>query len=68
VGCLAVGDQAIEELFVIAAHAGPKNRRILVCPVDFRRKDARPPGGQEDWIIDPYSRLALALSPFPADG
>jgi len=36
-GCLAVGDQAIEELFVIAAKAGIENTSITISPVDFRK-------------------------------
>jgi len=64
IGCLAVGDPAIEELFVLAALAGPENRRLLICPVDFRREGARAPVGQEAWVGDLYARLAEALRAF----
>jgi murein L,D-transpeptidase YafK len=39
IGCLAMGDPAAEELFVLAALTGPKNIRVILSPVDFRRKD-----------------------------
>ncbi len=39
IGCLAMGDSAAEELFVLAALTGSKNIRVILSPVDFRRKD-----------------------------
>lgn len=37
IGCLAVGDQAAEELFVMAAESGFDHAVVVVSPVDFRR-------------------------------
>jgi hypothetical protein len=37
IGCLAVGDQASEELFVMAAESGFDQALVVVSPVDFRR-------------------------------
>jgi len=39
IGCLAMGDPAAEEIFVLAAITGPKNIRVILSPVDFRRTD-----------------------------
>lgn len=36
VGCLAMGDRAAEDLFVLAADTGIGNITILLSPVDFR--------------------------------
>lgn len=36
VGCLAMGDPAIEELFVLAAESGIENLSVILSPVDFR--------------------------------
>lgn len=41
VGCLAMGDPAVEELFVLAADVGIERVELLICPVDWRRADAR---------------------------
>jgi hypothetical protein len=38
VGCLAVGDEAAEDLFVLAADAGIENMAVLLCPTDLRVK------------------------------
>ena len=35
-GCLAMGDAAIEELFVLAAHVGARNIKVVIAPSDPR--------------------------------
>ena len=39
VGCLAIGDQAAEDLFVLAADTGFEHGVVVVSPVDFRRSE-----------------------------
>jgi hypothetical protein len=41
-GCLAVGNNAAEDLFVLAADADWEHAVVLISPVDFRRA-ALPP-------------------------
>ncbi len=36
IGCLAMGDEAIEELFVLAAHVGKENIKVVIAPRDPR--------------------------------
>lgn len=36
IGCLAMGDETIEELFVLAAHVGKENIKIVIAPRDPR--------------------------------
>ncbi|MEC9032704.1 MAG: SRPBCC family protein [Planctomycetota bacterium] len=38
-GCLAIGDKAVEELFVLVADCGLANTRLVLSPVDFRRRE-----------------------------
>lgn len=38
VGCVAIGDRAIEELFCCAAAIGPENVEVLIAPCDLRRR------------------------------
>jgi hypothetical protein len=65
-GCLAVGDVAAEELFVLAADAGWNNAVVVVSPVDFRRHplppDYRAPA---DWVNDLYVSLRAELMGMP---
>ena len=37
-GCLAMGDTAIEELFVLAAHVGTENIKVIISPSDPRQR------------------------------
>lgn len=38
VGCLAIGDRAIEELFVLAADVGTEAITVILSPIDFRKR------------------------------
>ena len=35
-GCLAMGDEVAEDLFVLAAETGIENIEVILSPVDFR--------------------------------
>lgn len=39
VGCLAMGDQATEDLFILSAITGVDNVKIIISPIDFRVKE-----------------------------
>jgi len=62
IGCIAVGDEAAEDLFVIAADAGIENVTVVIVPRDFRRtgETALMPG-QPEWVHELYAELALKL-------
>jgi len=40
IGCLAMGDQAAEDLFVLAAETGIENISVVLSPVDLRKTPA----------------------------
>jgi len=42
IGCLAMGDPAAEELFVLAARTGIQNIEVILSPVDFRVRELPP--------------------------
>ncbi|KAB2969837.1 MAG: L,D-transpeptidase family protein [Thermoanaerobaculia bacterium] len=65
IGCLAVGDPAIEELFVLAARVGIERVTAIVAPWDLRH---RPPPELEDlhlpWLPTLYAELSRSLAAF----
>ena len=62
IGCLAMGDPAAEELFVLAALAGPENVRVILSPVDFRQQaDVTIPAGQPTWVPELHAKIKTAL-------
>jgi len=64
-GCLAVGDEAAEELFVLAANVGLSNVKLVIAPSDFRRRGLPPADpAHPDWVAGLYTQVASAMSPF----
>ena len=66
VGCLAMGDEAAEELFVLAADTGLKNIQLILTPVDFRIADL--PTDLPDlpaWTEELYSQIRALHVPHP---
>ncbi len=62
IGCIAVGDEASEDLFVLAADVGMDNIRVIVSPVDFRAGRKAPSSeGAPAWTQDLYRMLANAM-------
>ena len=59
VGCLAVGDEAIQELFVLAAKIGLGQVRVIISLVDPRKKDLVMPDGSADWVGDLYENIKV---------
>ena len=66
-GCLAMGDEAIEELFVLAARTGYSKVKLIIAPTDFRVND-RPvfKPGQPKWLPQLYTQIAAAMTEFKA--
>jgi hypothetical protein len=62
VGCLAMGDEAAEDLFIMAALAGVPHVRIVISPTDFREHAARAPATERPWAEQLYADLRTELT------
>lgn len=65
IGCLAMGDEAAEDLFVLAAETGIDRVSILLTPVDFRTRELpakHPP--LPAWAPDLYAVIRRELAQF----
>ena len=63
IGCLAMGDPAAEELFVLAADTGLDRIRVILSPVDFRVRGLpadMPP--VPAWTADLYAAIRRELA------
>ena len=69
IGCLAMGDPAIEELFVMAADVGVANLTTVIAPHDLRVKPAGLGKGSTDpvWLPELYAMLQEELGRFRRD-
>jgi murein L,D-transpeptidase YafK len=66
VGCLAMGDEAIEELFLLVDRVGKESVTVIISPRDLRR--APPPDlRQPKWVPDLYAELQVKLKEFRAN-
>lgn len=66
-GCLAMGDDAAEELFVLAAAIGVSNIRVVIAPTDFRRNGIPPAGSdQPAWLAGLYKEVASEMAQYKA--
>jgi hypothetical protein len=67
VGCLAMGDEAAEDLFVLAALAGVKNIEVILSPVDFRVRDLEKlPEGAPAWTAERYTAIKRSIANYKA--
>lgn len=59
IGCLALGDAAIEEVFTFAAMAEPAHRDVLIFPADLRKRpDLISLAGDDSEVLALYKELA----------
>ena len=65
IGCLAMGDQTAEDLFVLTALAGREHVRVLISPTDFRDPTSRVPHILSGWVRELYLSLRMELQQFP---
>jgi hypothetical protein len=69
IGCVAMGDEAAEELFVLAADVGIKNVELVLCPVDFRvRELPQDTPGLPDWAPELYALIKQELAKLKENG
>ena len=66
IGCLAIGDEAAEDMFVLAAETGRSNVKIILSPIDFRMRHVAPSTGQPRRVTNLYQRLKREVKSLPS--
>ena len=65
VGCLAVGDKAIDQLFLLVYRVGLSHVTLIIAPNDLRKKKpATSTFAQPRWLPELYKNISQALTPF----
>jgi hypothetical protein len=67
IGCLAMGDEAAEDLFIMAAQVSKERTRIVVSPTDFRAGTLATPRQASSWIPELYGTLRSELQHYPRE-
>ena len=67
IGCVAIGDPGIEELFTLAADTGIARMKVIFAPNDLRI--AAPPvePATPPWVLRLWQSIAAALREFPIE-
>lgn len=63
VGCIAVENEAIEEIFYLTAKVGIEHTRILIYPYDFRSSPP-PENTTPPWLHERYLQLESECQPY----
>lgn len=67
IGCLAMGDEVAEDLFVLAADTGLPRISVILAPWDLRRHPAPGPDASlPAWAPELYASIADALRRLPS--
>lgn len=61
IGCIAIGDAAIEELFALVAQVPASGREIWIAPVDLRKEPGYRLKDAEPWVEESYRKLAARI-------
>lgn len=62
IGCLAMGDDGIEDLFILAARVGITHVRVVIGPTDFRAGREVAVAAQPRWTQVLYAQLREELA------
>ncbi len=63
-GCLAVGDEGAEDLFIVAALTETREIPLIISPVDFRVREFATPADAPAWTEELYREIGARLAAF----
>jgi hypothetical protein len=66
IGCLAMGDSAAEDLFILAALAGREHLRVIIAPTDFRVRPVSAVREERAWVQRLYEGIRDSLVGYPS--
>lgn len=61
IGCIPIGDIAIEELFTMVSYAGKGNVKVIISPQDFRKDHRYPKIKSVTWAPELYDLINKEL-------
>lgn len=64
IGCIPIGDEGIEDLFILVAEAGVENVEVILSPYDMREGTRTLAVEEIDWEEELYSQVGGAMAGF----
>ncbi|WP_298320006.1 L,D-transpeptidase family protein [uncultured Aquimarina sp.] len=68
IGCIPIGDEAIEEVFLLTQKAMNKSVKVIISPRDFRVNSSYPKIEGIDWENELYEIINNELKTLPSSG
>jgi murein L,D-transpeptidase YafK len=65
IGCVAIGDRAIEEVFTLVAETTLARTKVIIAPNDLRARGAILHEDAPRWVAELYRAIAAALVEYP---
>lgn len=65
IGCIAIGDEGIEQLFPLVYQVGINNVTVIIAPNDLRLNNPVMYPDERPWITDLYREIKAVLMTFP---
>ncbi|MAC95405.1 MAG: hypothetical protein CMC96_07875 [Flavobacteriales bacterium] len=65
IGCIPIGDEAIEEVFVLTQKAITNNIKVIISPRDFRTNPSYPEIDEINWENELYNKIEDELKTLP---
>ncbi len=65
IGCVAIGDSAIEQLFPLVYFVGTDNVKVIIAPDDMRVSAPVYGNSHPRWLTGLYGKIKMALRNFP---
>lgn len=65
VGCLAIGNRSVEELYTLVSAIGTHRAHVLIAPFDFRVREIEADKDQPLWLKQLYAYINVRLKQFP---
>jgi hypothetical protein len=65
IGCVAIGDRAIEEVFTLVAETTLARTKVIIAPNDLRARGAILHDDSPRWTAELYRAVAAALVDYP---
>lgn len=62
IGCIPIGDEAIEEVFVLTQKAINNEVKVIISPRDFRKNNTYPEIENIEWENELYSKISAELN------
>lgn len=62
IGCLAMGDFVIEDLFVLVCDIGKENVEVVISPLDPAKGKLTPRENSSEWVSELYSNIEKRVS------